>query len=149
MTKEEAFSKLLKYCSYQERCHEEVRSKLLSLKIYGNDLENVISKLIENDFLNEERFANAYAGSKFRQLGWGRTKILHQLKARKISDYCINEAMKEIHPEEYLRILKQNIEKKILQLGKDANRLDKIARYLAGKGFEPELVWRELKEIKK
>lgn len=147
MTNEEAFSKLLKYCSYQERCHEEVRSKLLSLKVYGNDLENVMSKLIENDFLNEERFAKAYAGSKFRQLGWGRTKIQHQLKARKISEYCIKEAMNEIQPEEYLKILRRNIEKKIAHLQKDKNRLYKTAQYLIGKGFESDLVWRELKDM--
>jgi len=70
MTNEEAFNKALKYCTYQERCHNEVRTKLLSLKIYGNELENIISRLIEHDFLNEERFAKTYAGSKFRQMQW-------------------------------------------------------------------------------
>ena len=86
MNNDEAFSKLLKYCSYQERCHEEVRAKLISLKVYGNDLDNIITRLIEHNFLNEERFAKTYAGSKFRQMQWGKTKITYQLKFKKISD---------------------------------------------------------------
>lgn len=146
MTNEEAFSKLLKYCTYQERCHEEVRSKLLSLKVYGNDLENILSRLIQNDFLNEERFAKTYAGSKFRQMGWGRTKIIYQLKFRKISEYCIREAMKEISPEDYLKTLKSELLKKKKLVLKDKNWQYKTAQYLIGRGYEAELVWRELKE---
>jgi regulatory protein len=68
------YNKLRHYCAYQERCHEEVRTKLLSLKIYGSDLEEIINKLIEDDFLNEERFAKAYAGGKFRIKKWGRER---------------------------------------------------------------------------
>ena len=145
MTNEEAFNKLLKYCTYQERCHNEVRTKLLSLKIYGNELENIISRLIEHDFLNEERFAKTYAGSKFRQMQWGRTKIIYQLKFRKISEYCIREAMKEIGDEDYLKSLRGQIEKRMKQVSKDKNPIQKTAQYLIGRGFEPELVWKELK----
>lgn len=145
MTNEEAFSKLLKYCTYQERCHEEVRTKLLSLKVYGNDLENIMSRLIEADFLNEERFAKTYAGSKFRQMGWGRTKIMYQLKFRKISDYCIREAMKEIREEDYIKTLRQQLEKRKKQVEGDKNRVNKTVQHLISKGFEAELVWREMK----
>ena len=145
MTNEEAFNKALKYCTYQERCHNEVRTKLLSLKIYGNELENIISRLIEHDFLNEERFAKTYAGSKFRQMQWGRTKIIYQLKFRKISDYCIREAMKEISDEDYLKSLRQQLEKRMKLVSKDKNPIQKTAQYLISRGFEPELVWKELK----
>jgi regulatory protein len=145
MTNEEAFSKLLKYCTYQERCHEEVRTKLLSLKVYGNDLENIMSRLIENGFLNEERYAKTYAGSKFRQMGWGRTKIMYQLKFRKISDYCIREAMKEINEEDYIRTLRAQLEKRKKQVEGDKNWIHKTVQHLISKGFEADLVWKELK----
>jgi regulatory protein len=145
MNNDEAFSKLLKYCSYQERCHEEVRAKLISLKVYGNDLDNIITRLIEHNFLNEERFAKTYAGSKFRQMQWGKTKITYQLKFKKISDYCIREAMKEIDDASYMKTLRQLLEKRKLQIKDDRNWLHKTAQHLIGKGYEPDLVWRELK----
>ncbi|MBK8342084.1 MAG: RecX family transcriptional regulator [Bacteroidetes bacterium] len=100
-----ALNKLRHYCAYQERCHEEVRTKLLSLKIYGEGLEAIINKLIEDDFLNEERFAKAYAGGKFRMKKWGRGKIVQGLKLRKISDYCIKKAMLEIDESDYQKTL--------------------------------------------
>nr|HPR30119.1 RecX family transcriptional regulator [Chitinophagales bacterium] len=92
-------NKLRHYCAYQERCHEEVRTKLLSLKVYGDRLEEVISQLVQEDFLNEERYAKAYAGGKFRMQKWGRERIRKELRFRKISEYCIRQAMEEI-PEE-------------------------------------------------
>jgi len=146
MNREEAFSKLLKYCTYQERCHSEVRKKLLGLKVYGDDLEEVMAKLIENNFLNEERFAKTYAGSKFRQLQWGKIKIGLQLKARGISDYCIREGLKEIHETEYDETLDKLIDKRKKQLEGDANIINKTAQYLISRGFEPDLVWSRLKD---
>lgn len=143
-TPDEAFQKLMKYCTYQERCHEEVRSKLISLKVYGDDLERVISRLIEHDFLNEERYAKLYAGSKFRQLHWGRTKITAQLKFRKISEYCIREAMKEIDETAYLRTLRELIKKRKPARGFDPATRSKTAQYLISRGFESPLVWQEL-----
>ena len=98
-------NKLRHYCAYQERCHEEVRTKLLSLKVYGDGLEEIINQLISEDFLNEERFAKAYAGGKFRMKKWGRGKIIQGLKARKISDYCIKQGMSEIPEEDYQKFL--------------------------------------------
>jgi regulatory protein len=145
MTNEEAFAKLLKYCTYQERCHDEVRKKLLTLKVFGNDLEQIMSRLIEHDFLNEERFAKAYAGGKFRQMHWGKTKIIYQLKFRHVSDYCIKEAIKEIDDEDYLQCLHDEIEKRRKQVNDAANPLQKIAQHIIGKGFEPDLVWKVLK----
>ena len=141
-------NKLRHYCAYQERCHEEVRTKLLSLKIYGNDLEEVINKLIEDDFLNEERFAKAYAGGKFRMKKWGRLKIQNELKQRKISDYCIKKGMAEIEEEDYLKTLKQLVTASLKKY-KSTNAFEtrtKTARYLIFRGYESDLVWGMLKE---
>ena len=82
-SKEEAYRKALDYCAYQERCHQEVRDKLYYWGLHSEDVEALISQLISEGFLNEERFAKAYAGGKFRIKNWGRNKIKKELKHRK------------------------------------------------------------------
>lgn len=144
----EALQLVKKYCAYQERNHQEVRRKLLSLGIYGNDLENVIVKLIEQGFLNEERYALAFAGGKFRMKNWGRNKIEQQLKAKGISDYLINKAMKEIGEGDYRKSLQQLLRKRAGTI-KDSNvfsRKQKLSNFLIRKGYEQELVWEEVKK---
>ena len=101
ISQQEALISLQKYCAYQERCHREVRTKLLSLGIYGEHLEEIIGNLIEEDYLNELRFAKTYARGKFRMKAWGRIKIIQSLKQKGITDYCIKEAMKEINIDDY------------------------------------------------
>jgi len=116
MTNGEALVKLQHYCAYQDRCHQEVRTKLLSLKVYGDQLEQVMSSLISDDYLNEERFARSYARGKFRIKKWGHNRIRQELKFRKISDYCIRKAMEEIEEEGgYNEQLKSVLEKYIGQ----------------------------------
>jgi len=147
--KEKALKKLQKYCAYQDRCHQEVRSKLLTLKIYGDDLENIMVQLIEENFLNEERFACSFARGKFRIKKWGRTRIQQELKKRKISAYCIKKAMQEIEEEDYLITLQKLIEKK-LQQSKETHpfkKKAKLAKYLMNKGYESSLVWTELNRL--
>jgi len=141
--KDRALRKLQKYCAYQDRCHQEVRSKLLDLKIYGDDLEDIIVQLIEENFLNEERFARSYARGKFRIKNWGRTRILQELKRRKISAYCIKKAMEEIEEEDYEQTLLKLLEKKRKQLKEKKPFIlkGKLAKYLIGKGYESGLVW--------
>lgn len=136
-----------KYCAYQERCHSEVRHKLLSLGIYGDDLEEIIFDLIQENFLNEERFARSYARGKFRIKQWGRNKIIKELKVRQVSEYCIRMALEEIDEEEYLQTLKKLAGKKWLEYRgmKNFERKGRLARYLASRGFESELIWAELK----
>ena len=87
LSKEDALKKLQRYCAYQDRCHQEVRSKLLDLGIYGHDLEEVIVALIEDNFLNEERFARSFTRGKLRIKHWGRNKILQELKKKNI--FCL------------------------------------------------------------
>ena len=134
---------ILHYCKYQERCHQEVRNKLYELGCTSKEVEQHISELIENGVLNEERFAIAYAGGKFRIKQWGREKIKQQLKLRKISDYCIKKAMKEIDEEEYERILSKLTQKKNAELKNEKsvmNRKSKLYRYLVQKGYERDIV---------
>lgn len=148
-TPTEALGKLMKYCAYQERCHDEVRGKLLSLGVYGTELEEIISKLIQANFLNEERYAKAFVGGKFRQNQWGRVKIILELKQRHISDYCIAEGLKEISSSDYQKLIEKVISKKMRET-KEVNHIRrnmKVAKYLIGRGFEPELVWQEIKQI--
>ena len=147
--KDIALQKMMRYCAYQERCHQEVRTKLLTLEIYGDDLEEIIAELITENFLNEERFAKAYAGGKFRIKKWGKIRIKQELKKRKIADYCIKKAMQEIDEEGYLEGLYQVIEKK-MKTEKETNEFKlkgRLAKYAIRKGFEPHLVWQVLKDF--
>ncbi len=148
-SKEEALLKLQKYCAYQDRCHSEVRTKLISLKIYGDDLEDIITDLIREDFLNEERFARSYVRGKFRIKRWGRNKIKQELKLRKVSDYCIRKGLNEIEEEEYQRTLYDLIEKKDRTL-KSINQYDrykKLYEHAYRKGYEADLINKAVKEI--
>lgn len=149
--KERALSKLQKYCTYQDRCHKEVRSKLLDLEIYGADLEDIIVDLIQDDFLNEERFARSYARGKFRMKKWGRVKIKQELKFRRISAYCLKKAMLEIDEEDYINALVHLIEKKKKQYEEKEKNLfklkGKIATYIIGRGYESPLVWNWVNEL--
>ncbi len=103
--------------------------------------------LIETNFLNEERFALAFAGGKFRQKGWGKVKIIRELKLRKISDYCIKAGLMEIEEKNYLKTLDKLIAKrgKIEKEKHPQRRMMKLAKHCIGHGFEPELVWSRLK----
>lgn len=144
----EAKKKLEKYCAYQERCHSEVRHKLLQYEVYGEALEEVLTYLIENNFLNELRFATAFARGKMNLKSWGKTKIQYHLKAKGISDYCINKALAQFDEkiiETKIALLyhkKNNVIKEI----NPTLRKHKIAQYIIRKGFEPNQVWKIINE---
>ncbi len=134
--------KMRKYCLYRDRCHFDVRSKLIKEKIYGDELEEIISILIEEDFLNEERFAKSFSVGKFRQNKWGRIKIELELKRRKVSSYCIKKGLEEIDEEEYLSVLESLWDKKFKSID-NADlyiKKQKVIRYLINKGFEISLI---------
>ena len=149
VSKEEALAKLQRYCAYQERCHEEVRSKLLDMGIYSDWREEIIVQLIEENFLNEERFARAFARGKFRIKQWGRNRIRQELKKRKISDYCLRKAMEEIEEEDYLNTLRTALIKKNISLKEEDpyRRKSKLARYAVSRGFESELAWQLINDM--
>ncbi len=144
---QQALLKAQQSCAYQERCQQEMRDKLYEWGLYSTDVENIIANLITDNFLNEERFAKAYAGGKFRIKKWGKVKIKIELKKRKISEYCIKKAMQEISDKDYLKTLKELIAKKSKEIkgGKDYQRKYKIAQYIASRGFEQDLIWDVLK----
>lgn len=148
LTKEQALQKLKHYCGYQEHCHSEVREKLFQLGVRRSDHDEIISKLIEENYLNEERFAVAFARGKFRMNQWGRVKIKAALKQKKISDYCINKGLKQINENDYLQLLKRLTEKRYASLKNEQYlvRKKKTIDYLLQRGFEWELVKNVLEE---
>ena len=147
----EALIKAANFCAYQERTQKEVRGKLAELEVVGNEAEQIIACLIENNYLNEERFARIFAGSKFRQKKWGRLKIKQELKMRGVSDYCLRAGMSEIGGDDYMETLQTIIEKKNREI-KESNPLikkQKIVKYALSKGFEQDLVFDVVREILK
>lgn len=142
LTSEQALQKLKHYCAYQERSHSEVKEKLYSLGVWKKDHDSIIATLIEGDYLNEERFAIAFAGGKFRIKQWGRVKIKYELKKKQVSDYSIKKALKQIAEEEYFAVLKKLADEKYASL-KDEQyliRKKKATDYLVQKGFEMDLI---------
>ncbi len=131
------------YCNYQERCHSEVRIKLFELGARYEEIDNAISELIEANLLNEERFAIAYAGGKFRMKQWGRVKIVNELKQRRVSEYCIKKALKEIDANDYFATALKLTRKKWNELRKErhpATKKAKVYRYLLQKGYEASII---------
>jgi regulatory protein len=142
-SKEQALPKIKQYCTYQERCHAEVKEKLYSFGLYKKDVEQLMSQLIEENYLNEERFAIQYAGGKFRMNQWGRIKIKYALKQKQVSDYCIKKALKEINETDYKKTLQKLAEQKLKTLKSETNifsKKKKLQNYLLQKGYEGELV---------
>ena len=150
LTKEQALQKLKHYCAYQERCHSEVKQKLYDLGIWKKDHDEIIATLIEENYLNEERFAIAFAGGKWRMKHWGRVKIKHELKQKQVSDYSIQKALKQIDDEEYQNVLIKLAKEKYASLKSDQYlvRKKKTIDFLIAKGFEAELVYRAMEKEK-
>lgn len=131
------------FCAYQERTQREVRERLNEWDVYGDEAEEIIVWLIEQNYLNEERFAKTFAASKFRVKRWGKHKIKQHLKQRGITGYNLDQAMKEIEPADYRQTLVDLIEKKKRSL-QGENPLvmkQKLVRYAIGKGYESDMVW--------
>lgn len=139
---EGVIQKLRQYCAYQERSHFEVQQKLWDLGVRRAEHDEIIASLIQDDYLNEERFAIQFAGGKFRMKDWGRKKIWYALKEKKVSDYCIKKAMNAIDDEAYEKKLKNLAEKKYDALKGEQYlvRRKKTIDYLLQKGYEPELI---------
>lgn len=135
--------KAANYCAYQERCHSEVVTRLGEWGIYGVEAQEILLKLIELGYVNEERFAKIFAGGKFRTKQWGRVKIKLELKQRHISEYCQRVALSEISDDDYLQTLTTIIEKKWETTSEKNifNKRAKTAKYAIAKGYEANLVW--------
>lgn len=141
--------KLEYFCSYQERCHFEVEQKLYSLENSAETRNRVIVKLIEDNFLNEERFASLYTQSKLHQKKWGKVRIKNELKARKISDYLINKSLNEIDEAEYLQTF-DTLSKKYWESSTIHNKMKKrkhFCDYMLRNGWESGLVYEIAKAL--
>jgi regulatory protein len=149
MSASEALGKIQKYCAYQERCHSEVRKKLFEYELKPHEIDEIITQLIVSGFLNEERYAKAFAGGKFRMKKWGRLKIVHALEANGVSKNCIKSGLAEIDPDDYQKALREILEKKSSEVDEPNlySRRDKLSKFAIQKGYEPELVWKILREI--
>ena len=151
LTKEQAYQKLRHYCAYQDRCHSEVKTKAYSLGMRKADTEELTSRLIEEGCLNEERFARAFAGGKFRIKQWGRIKIKAELKARQISPYCIASALQDIDETKYRETLHKLAVKRWDAIkGPGTNlfiKMSKTRDHLLLKGYEANLVAIEIKML--
>jgi regulatory protein len=146
--KELAFQKIKLYCAYQERCGMEVREKLYLFGLDTKDAEQIISQLIEGNYLNEERFAIQYAGAKFRIKQWGKLKIKYALKQKQVSEFFIKKALNEINKGDYQKTLNKLAEQKLKILKGERNifiRKRKLYDYLLQKGYERELIKEVLK----
>lgn len=137
------------YCAYQERTQQEVREKLYGQKVDKDMVEEIIARLVSENFLSEERFAKAYAGGKFRMKKWGRLKIIQGLKRKGVSTYCINKGLGEISEEEYEETLKELLTRRMRE-EKEKDLFKKkfrLASFVIRKGYESELVWEILETL--
>ncbi|MBK9723040.1 MAG: RecX family transcriptional regulator [Saprospiraceae bacterium] len=144
-TKDVLLKKLQHYCAYQDRCQFEVEQKLKQLGADQEYADQIFMDLIRDDYLNEERFAKAYARGKFRIHHWGRNKIIAHLKSKFISAPLIKIGILEINEEDYLAELDRQI-KKAFQEKKD---IHKTIQFLIGKGYESELVFEKTADLKR
>jgi regulatory protein len=151
LTPQQAKDKLKDWCAYSERCQSEVREKLHGHGIFGRDSEEIISFLIEEGYVDEERYAKQYAGGHFRMKQWGRLKILYALRAKGISDYCIKKGMTEIDEDDYSALLSKLVRQKWQSTRGmlPAARWAKTRQFLLQRGFESSLVLAELKKLGK
>jgi len=148
-TVKEAKKRLEGYCSYQERCHKEVEQKLAEMNMIEQAKDDIIMHLMNQNFLNEERFAKSFARGKFSIKNWGKQRIIRELKFRNISEYNIKTALKEFTTEEYLNLFNKLANKKVQNI-KEVHiykKRKKLADYLLYRGWESDLVYAKVKEL--
>jgi len=139
----EAKERIKDFCSLQDKCQWDVRKKLSQWGLLENTKDLIMMELIEDGFIDEERFSKLFCRGKFRIKKWGRLKIVNELKSKNISNVCIRKGLQQIKEEEYLKTLQELYDKKKSFL-KDNNwfiKKGKIAKHLQQKGFESSLVW--------
>ena len=149
-TPQQALPKAKHYCAYQERSHREVKDKLYGFGLNTKEVDQILSILIEENYLNEERFAIQFAGGHFRTKKWGRVKITYALKQKQVSPYCIKKALKQIDEDEYLKVLQKLFEEKLKALKSEKNifiKKRKLQDHLLQKGFESDLIREMLNTI--
>ncbi len=147
----ELIQKLESYCAYQERCHREVETKLRSMTNDEDEIGEVIVHLLQNNYLNEERFARAFARGKNRIKHWGKSRITMELKQRKISDTIIKLALTEIDQDEYDSAFEALAERHWESI-RETNiykKRKKFCDFLLRKGYDSGKVYEVMKEIER
>lgn len=148
-TVQEAQNKLEHYCGYQERCHKDVNQKLKQMNMIPQAIDIIIVHLLDNDFLNEERYAKAFVRGKFRIKKWGKYRITRELKQKGITKNLITSALKDISDADYLTTFRELAERKAATI-KETNtqkKKKKLADYLLYRGWESHLVYEKVNEL--
>lgn len=145
----EATQKLQRYCAYQERCHKEVKSKLQEMGMIPLAIDTIITQLIQDNFLNETRFAENFVRGKFNQKKWGKVRLVRELRARDISEFNIKAALKQIDASDYTATLNALAKKRVAQLPPihPQKKRKKLADYLLYRGWESHLVFEKVNEL--
>ena len=148
MTVDQILDKMAKYCAYQERSVKEVTDKLKTFEISEKDREEIINYLIDNRFVNDERFAHAFVRGKINQSGWGVNKIRFHLIQKGVSKEIIDEALQSFDEEAYRQRLVEVLKAKAktVKAANDFERNRKLAAYAIQKGFEAPLVWEVIRK---
>ncbi len=149
--KEQARLSVRRFCAYQERAQQEVRDKLYEYGMSKSEVEEILSELISENFLNEERFAVQFAGGHFRIKSWGKLKITHALKQKRVSTYNIKKALQSIDLDAYEKTLENLATKKwnSLKGGRGLSRMAKTQAFLYQRGFEPLLIQPVIQKLNK
>lgn len=148
-TVDEIKRKIEQFCVYQDRCHKEVEQKMRDYELIPEAREMILLSLMQDNFLNEERFAKSFARGKFRIKSWGKQRIIRELKFRDISAYNIKTALKEIDENEYLETIYRVTENRnnVISESDNYKRKKKLIDFLMRKGFENELIFKTVNEI--
>mgnify|MGYP001266583738 CR=1 FL=1 len=151
MKNNEVQKKIEFYCTYQERSHKEVTEKLFKMGLKKNTIDEILSNLIQNNFINEARFASSYTSGKFRIKLWGKKRIKYGLKNHNVSDYNIESALNQIRDEDYEKTLNHLTKKILNSCGKENLNKKKLKLFAALKyrGWESELIYRQMNKIDK
>ena len=150
-TVEEALKRMERYCSYQERCHKEVNQKLYSMYMIPEAIDQIVVKLMQDNFLNEERYAKAFVSGKFRIKKWGKQRLTRELKQKDIGKTLITMALQTITDQDYIETFDALAEKKAESI-RETNVLKKgkkLADYLLYRGWESHLVYDKVNELYK
>ncbi len=147
LTPDQVLDKMAKYCAYQERCTKDVTDKLKTFDIPESDKKEILDYLIDNRFVDDERFARSFVRGKINQSGWGVNKIRYNLKRKGIADELISNSLSEYDGDLYRQKLEQILKTKKVNATTPFEVKRKLAAYAIQKGFEPSLVWEVLKGI--
>lgn len=147
LSRDAILKKVLRYCSYQDRCTQEVRIKLVTFDISDSDKKKIMQLLVDEGFIDDERYASTFVRSKIHLKKWGVNKIKMALRMKGISDEIIKNALSEIDPEIYREELVKVLKAKKINESDPYKRKAKLAQYAMQKGYEPSLVWEVIKTI--